>query len=181
MSPPYLNRAGHTEFQNLVDISECTMLNFSWRSLYFMHSSLYMLFMLTHIWLTLYSLDNFNTFFLRLVWRSLWFFQKTLWILKRRYSRLNRKLLHGRPRSSKNVKCSLPDCQMDDSDGWLCHHCWPCTFESRRCTWVWGFLPHFSNCYFLHKPATSIWLLYPCLRCWQNVGQTTGGYAIGFI
>ena len=37
--------------------------------------------------------------------------------LSRRYSRLNRKLLHGRPRSSKNVKCSLPDCQMDDSDG----------------------------------------------------------------
>jgi len=29
-----------------------------------MHSSLYMLFMFTYTWLTLYSLDNFNTFFL---------------------------------------------------------------------------------------------------------------------
>ena len=63
MSPWYLNNVGHTNFQNLVDITEFTMLNFSWWSLYIMHISLYMLFMFISTWLTLNSLDNVNTFY----------------------------------------------------------------------------------------------------------------------
>ena len=60
MSPWYFNNVGHTNFQNLVDITECTMLNFSWWSLYVMHINLYMIYMFISTWLIAWIMSTLS-------------------------------------------------------------------------------------------------------------------------